>query len=178
MVFLGPIAISKVFRQPKSSISLIASAKGLNQPLSSFDTACLEKNPTVPILKTPSSKCAAASTLTKATSTTTCSAFPLSVASTEVPAEHGQKKKERRSRLPAHRAHVFDKYGRFRGIERAGSLVKIASAALVRVLRAANRDGFFAISCAAVAFLAAVPCDNRFLNNAGLHCCHVPCGPG
>ena len=87
----GPIATTELFHQPQSSLCLIASAKGLHQALSSLDTAFLENNLTAPFLTTPSSKCAAASSLTKNTSTTSCSVFLLFVAPTGVPAEHGQK---------------------------------------------------------------------------------------
>ena len=88
-----------------------------------------------------------------------------------------KKQKEKRSSPPARRAHVFDECGGVRGIVQAGSQVMVAGAAILRVLRAANRDGFFAISFAAAAFLAGVSCENSFLNNTDLQCRHVSCGP-
>ena len=95
LVSLGPIAPTKVLRPTKSSFGLIALANGLHQPLSFFetmflDTGILDNNSTAPFLTTQWTKCAAASTLTKATSTATCSVFPLSVVCSAVPAEHDQ----------------------------------------------------------------------------------------
>ena len=89
---LGPIAISKVLRQPQSSLGLNASAKELHEPLSFLDTVSLDNDPSQYIWTNPSPKCGAAFTLTKATSTTTCSVFSLSVARTAVPAVHDQKR--------------------------------------------------------------------------------------
>ena len=60
----GPIATTEVFRQPQSSLGLIASAKGLHHSLSSLDTAFLDNNHTAPFLTTLSPTCAAAFTLT------------------------------------------------------------------------------------------------------------------
>ena len=57
LVSFGPIAPTEVLRPPQSSLGLIASAKGLHQPLSFFDTVSLDtvsldNNPTVPFLTT------------------------------------------------------------------------------------------------------------------------------
>ena len=93
LAFLGPITISKVLRQPQSSLGLIASAKGLHQPLKYLDTMSLDNTHTEPFLTTLSPKCGAGFTLTKATSTTTCSVFPLSLARTAFLAVHDQKRK-------------------------------------------------------------------------------------
>ena len=82
---LGSFATTEVLRQPQPSFVLIASAKRLHQPLSFLDTVYFD-NPTATFLTTLSPKCAAAFTLTKATSTTTCRVFLLSVAPTSIPA--------------------------------------------------------------------------------------------
>ena len=91
MAYLVPIAISKVLGKPQSSLGLIASAKGLHQPLLFLDTASFDNNPTALFQTTPSPTIAAASTSTKVTSTTTCSVCPLAVAFTAVPAKHFEK---------------------------------------------------------------------------------------
>ena len=90
-VLLGsfnPIATTEVFCQPQLSLRLIASAKILHQPLSSFHTASFDNDPSAPSLTTPPPKCATVSTQTKDTLTTTCNVLPLFVANTAVPAEH------------------------------------------------------------------------------------------